>query len=110
TAGLANYHHSGSDDPAAQGIALLDNADHLAVFAFAEGNRLMVGRVEAVAIGLDLFDSGRFEDGLELSINEADAVDPGEAGEVRIHVLQCPLEVVDQGQDIDNNGRTGESR
>jgi hypothetical protein len=56
--GPAHHNHRRPDDAAAEGVTLLNDAYDLAVFALAEGDRLMIGGVEVLAVRLDLLDAG----------------------------------------------------
>ncbi len=76
--------HGGTEDAVAEHVALLHLGDDLALLALAVHDGLVVARVEVLALGLDLSDAARLQDRLELAVDEADAVDPGEAGEVGV--------------------------
>src|SRR3972149_2032753 len=78
---LADDDHRRAQDAAAQLVALLDDADDLAVLAVAEHDGFVDVRVERLAVGRDLRDAAHLQQRLELAVDEADAVQPGEAGE-----------------------------
>src|SRR3989304_3503071 len=62
------------------------------------------------AVGRDLRDAAHPQQRLELAVDEADAVQPGEAGKAGVDVLQRPLQVVDDGQEVDDQGGVGQAR
>src|SRR3990170_2476341 len=107
---LTDDDHRRAQDAAAQLVPLLDDADDLAVLALTEHYGFVDVRVERLAVGRDLRDAAHLQQRLELAVDEADAVQPGEAGKAGVDVLQRPLQVVDDGQEVDDQGGVGQAR
>ena len=99
---LPHDHHGRADDAVAEGVALLHDGDDLALLARRFADRFMHLGVEGAAVGLDLSDAGVLQDRLELAIDEPDAIDPGEAGQLGIDGAQRALQVVDERQQVED--------
>src|SRR5581483_6869733 len=106
----ADDDHRRTDDAVAEAVPLLHDRDDLVLLARRLADRLVHRRVERLPIGRDLFYPRHVEHRLELALDQADAIGPGESGEVRVDVAQRPVEVVREREQVDDQGGVREPR
>ncbi len=80
----------------------------LVFFAGLLPDRFVAGWIEGQTLGLDLLHAHGVEQAPELLVDGTHTLDPVEARECRIHRSHCPVEVVVDGQEIDDDSGVGE--
>src|SRR2546426_4723102 len=106
---LAHHHHGRAEDAVVQLVAPLHLRDNLAFVALYVGHGLVQARIEIQAFGFDRRDAGVLQQLLQLAVDQVDAVEPGEAGQARVQRPKGALEVIEDGQQVDDQRGVGEA-
>src|SRR5581483_2744465 len=107
---IADYDHRRPQHAAAELVAAPHLGDHFVVLARPLAHGLVDVGVERLAVGADLADAGGFKGAVQLALDRLEPFEPAGAGVLLLGLLDRAVEIVDRGQQVDDERAVGEQR